>query len=154
MFSKIFLLLLIVLLEIYTLQKTAFRNSNFFGFYGTLKFAENCLKHAQDWRQWWAMMMMVTFFGTWFLGIYSPDLHQIWYTYSLYDSPSLGQFLIFICPESRRTYITTVWNFFFFPIELKLFFFKFRTPRTKKLQLKLCLSVCRVSVRPSVRPSV
>ena len=35
-----FLLLSIVLLEIYTLQKTAFRNSNFFGFYGTLKFAE------------------------------------------------------------------------------------------------------------------
>ena len=35
-----FLLLSIVLLEIYTLQKTAFRNSNFFGFYGTLKIAE------------------------------------------------------------------------------------------------------------------
>ena len=36
---------------------------------------------------------MMTFFGTRFLGAYSFDLHQIWYTYSLYDFP--GHLLIF-----------------------------------------------------------
>ena len=41
--------------------------------------------------------------------------------------------LIFICPESRRTYVTTVSKILFFPIELKLFFSTFWTSRTKKM---------------------
>ena len=42
--------------------------------------------------------------------------------------------VLVIGPESQRTYIATVSKIIFLPIELKLFFCTFWTPRTKKLQ--------------------
>ena len=56
------------------------------------------------------------------------------------------EYSFFICSESQRTYIATVSTILFLPIELKLFFCMFQTPRAQKLQQKFCLSVCRLSV--------
>ena len=52
-------------------------------------------------------MRGMTFFGTRFLGTYSSDFQQIWYTYSLYDS--LGHFLIIF----RNSSAFSVNSFFF-----------------------------------------
>ena len=52
----------------------------------------------------------MTFFGTRFLGSYSSDLHQTWYTASLYDHLGYDMFFL-IRPRSHFiTFLSLLWD--------------------------------------------
>ena len=112
MFSKIFLLLSIVLLEIYTLQKP---HSSEISIFSDLWYFEICRKRPKTLPGLAAMRCdghvscMMTFFGTRFIGSYSSDSHQIWYTFLSYEYP--GIFLLFFRNSSAFSFYSVFIDF-------------------------------------------